>query len=86
MKADIMEPQANTLEPDSWFDDLGISKSTFLIPALGCLLAFLQYSQVRQMNQSQQLKISRGWGGDHLRNCASNLFLHQSPKNFSISI
>lgn len=64
------------LDPDGWIDDLGMSKSTFFISAPSSLLASLQYSEVRQMNQSQQLKINQGEKA-HLRNCASNLVLHQ---------
>lgn len=51
------------LDPDGCFDDLGISKTTFLVSALGSLLASLQYGEVKQMIQSQQLKINHGGNG-----------------------
>lgn len=60
MRAEHHGATSQHLDPDGWLDDLGISKSTFLKSALGSLLASLQYSKVRQMDQSQQLKINQG--------------------------
>lgn len=60
----------------------GLSESPFWVSAPGSLLASLQNPPLRQMNPNQQLRTNQGEGGRaHLRNCASNLVLHQSCRS-----